>query len=138
METQMADILLLIQVLISGVICGLILFQSVFVAPVVFKELPEESRPIILRSLFPKLFKSIAVAGILFTLVTYLEGSTVLITYLVGLFTFLSGLICNSMINATNKARDEGNQERFATLHRISVLLTVSVLAVNLMWIFIA
>tara|TARA_B100000902_G_scaffold171662_1_gene165929 strand:- start:4165 stop:4581 length:417 start_codon:yes stop_codon:yes gene_type:complete len=138
METQMADILLLIQVLISGVICGLILFQSVFVAPVVFKELPEESRPIILRSLFPKLFKSIAVAGILFTLVTYLEGSTVLITYLVGLFTFLSGLICNSMINATNKARDEGNQERFATLHRISVLLTVSVLAVNLIWIFIA
>jgi len=134
----MADILLLIQVLISGVICGLILFQSVFVAPVVFKELPEESRPIILRSLFPKLFKSIAVAGILFTLVTYLEGSTVLITYLVGLFTFLSGLICNSMINATNKARDEGNQERFATLHRISVLLTVSVLAVNLIWIFIA
>ena len=138
METQMADILLLIQVLISGVICGLILFQSVFVAPVVFKELPEESRPIILRSLFPKLFKSIAVAGILFTLVTYLEGSTVLITYLVGLFTFLSGLICNSMIDATNKARDEGNQERFATLHRISVLLTVSVLAVNLIWIFIA
>ena len=138
METQMADILLLIQVLISGVICGLILFQSVFVAPVVFKELPEESRPIILRSLFPKLFKSIAVAGILFTLVTYLEGSTVLITYLVGLFTFLSGLICNSMINATNKARDEGNQERFATLHRISVLLTVLVLAVNLIWIFIA
>jgi len=134
----MADILLLIQVLISGVICGLILFQSVFVAPVVFKELPEESRPIILRSLFPKLFKSIAVAGILFTLVTYLEGSTVLITYLVGLFTFLSGLICNSMISATNKARDEGNEERFATLHRISVLLTVSVLAVNLMWIFIA
>ncbi len=134
----MADTLLLIQVLISGVICGLILFQSVFVAPVVFKELPEESRPIILRSLFPKLFKSIAVAGILFTLVTYLEGSTVLITYLVGLFTFLSGLICNSMINATNKARDEGNQERFATLHRISVLLTVSVLAVNLIWIFIA
>ncbi len=138
METQMADILLLIQVLISGVICGLILFQSVFVAPVVFKELPEESRPIILRSLFPKLFKSIAVAGILFTLITYLEGSTVLITYLVGSFTFLSGLICNSMINATNKARDEGNQERFATLHRISVLLTVSVLAVNLIWIFIA
>ncbi len=105
-------------------------------APVVFKELPEESRPIILRSLFPKLFKSIAVAGILFTLVTYLEGSAVLITYLVGLFTFFSGLICNSMINATNKARDEGNQERFATLHRISVLLTVSVLAVNLIWIF--
>ena len=123
--------------MISGVICGLILFQSVFVAPVIFRELPEENRPIILRSLFPKLFKSIAAAGILFTLVTYLEGSNALIPYLVGFFTFLSGLICNSMIHATNKARDEGNDKGFATLHRISVLLTISVLAVNLTWIFI-
>ena len=132
----MVDVLL-IQALISGLVCGLILFQSVFVAPVVFKELPEENRPIILRSLFPKLFKSIATAGILFTLVTYIEGSNLLLSYLVGLFTFLSGLICHSMIGDTNKARDEGNEKRFATLHRVSVLLTISVLAVNLIWIFI-
>ena len=132
----MVDVLL-IQALISGLVCGLILFQSVFVAPVVFKELPEENRPIILRSLFPKLFKSIAAAGILFTLVTYIEGSNLLLSYLVGLFTFLSGFICYSMIGATNKARDEGNEKRFATLHRVSVLLTISVLAVNLIWIFI-
>ena len=132
----MVDVLL-IQALISGLVCGLILFQSVFVAPVVFKELPEENRPIILRSLFPKLFKSIAAAGILFTLVAYIEGSNLLLSYLVGLFTFLSGLICYSMIGATNTARDEGNEKRFATLHRVSVLLTISVLAVNLIWIFI-
>jgi hypothetical protein len=41
------------------------------------------------------------------------------------------------MIGATNKARDEGNEKRFATLHRVRVLLTISVLAVNLIWIFI-
>ena len=126
----------LAQVLISGLVCGLIIFQSAFVAPTVFRDLPEESRPIILRSLFPKLFKSISVAGILFTLLALLEGSNLIIAYCVGLFTFLAGLICNLMVGATNKARDDGNDKLFSTFHRVSVLLTVSVLIINLTWIF--
>ena len=103
----MTDIYLLIQALISGLVCGLILFQSIFVAPVVFRELPEESRPIILRSLFPKLFKSIAIGGFLFTLSAFLAGSDIFLPYIIGIFTFLSGLICNLMVNPTNRARDE-------------------------------
>ena len=98
--------------------------------------MPEESRPIILRSLFPKLFKSISVAGILFTLLALLEGSNLIIAYCVGIFTFLAGLICNLMVGATNKARDDGNDKLFSTFHRVSVLLTVSVLIINLTWIF--
>ena len=129
--------MLLAQVLISGLVCGFIIFQSAFVAPTVFRELPEESRPIILRSLFPKLFKSISIAGILFTLLAFLEGSNLIITYCVGVLTFLAGLICNLMVVATNKARDDGDDKLFATLHRISVVLTISVLLTNLLWIFI-
>tara|TARA_B000000477_G_scaffold102489_1_gene91575 strand:+ start:504 stop:908 length:405 start_codon:yes stop_codon:yes gene_type:complete len=133
----MTDIYLLIQALISGLVCGLILFQSIFVAPVVFKELPEESRPIILRSLFPKLFKSIAIGGFLFTLSAFLAGSDIFLPYIIGIFTFLSGLICNLMVNPTNRARDEGNDKLFANLHRLSVILTIAALLANLVWIFI-
>ena len=129
--------MLFAQILISGLVCGLIIFQSAFVAPTVFRDLPEESRPVILRSLFPKLFKSITIAGILLTLLAFLEGSNLIIAYCVGVFTFSSGLICNSMIEATNRARDDGNDKLFSTLHRISVLLTVSVLLTNLIWVFI-
>ena len=129
--------MLLTQVLISGLVCGLIIFQSAFVAPTVFRDLPEESRPIILRSLFPKLFKSISVAGIIFTLLALLEGSNLIIAYCVGMFTFLACLICNLMVGATNKARDDGDDKLFATLHRISVVLTMSVLLTNLLWILI-
>ena len=125
------------QILISGLVCGLIIFQSAFVAPSVFRDLPEESRPVILRSLFPKLFKSITLAGILLTLLAFLEGSNLIIVYCVGVFTFLAGLICNSMIGATNRARDDGNDKLFSTLHRISVLLIISVLLTNLIWVFI-
>ena len=127
--------MLFAQILISGLVCGLIVFQSAFVAPTVFRDLPEESRPVILRSLFPKLFKSITLAGILLTLLAFLEGSNLIIAYCVGVFTFLAGLICNSMIGATNRARDDGNDKLFATLHRISVLLTISVLLLSLIHI---
>jgi hypothetical protein len=41
------------------------------------------------------------------------------------------------MVGATNKARDNGDDKLFATLHRISVVLTMSVLLTNLLWIFI-
>ena len=63
--------MLFAQILISGLVCGLIIFQSAFVAPTVFRDLPEESRPIILRSLFPKLFKSITLAGIILTVLAF-------------------------------------------------------------------
>ena len=122
-----------LQILISGIICGLILFQSIFVAPTVFKELAEGHRPVILRSLFPKLFKSIATLGLVFLLLAIESMSG----YILGLITTISGIICLSLIGATNKAKDEGNSKKFALLHRISVLLTMTVLVFNTFWIFL-
>ena len=122
-----------IQILISGMLCGLILFQSIFVAPTVFKELAEDQRPIILRSLFPKLFKSITLLGFIFLILSSKTGSG----YLIGSFTLLSGIIGHAMIGATNEAKDKGNDRLFKILHSVSVLLTISVLLTNLLWIFI-
>ena len=82
----MLDILLLVQVLVSGLVCGLILFQSAFVAPTVFRDLPEENRPIILRSLFPKLFKSIAAAGFIFIIITLFRDQESMVPYFIGSF----------------------------------------------------
>ncbi|MFL2860144.1 MAG: DUF4149 domain-containing protein [Pontiellaceae bacterium] len=41
------------QVLFSGIICGVILFHTSVVAPLVFKELEAESIRALLRALFP-------------------------------------------------------------------------------------
>ena len=94
-----------------------ILFQSIFVAPTVFKELAEDQRPIILRSLFPKLFKSITLLGFIFLILSSKTGSG----YLIGSFTLLSGIICHAMIGATNEAKDKGNDRLFKILHSVSV-----------------
>ena len=122
-----------IQILISGMLCGLILFQSIFVAPTVFKELAEDQRPIILRSLFPKLFKSITLLGFIFLILSSKTGSG----YLIGSFTLLSGIICHAMIGATNEARDKGNVRLFKILHSVSVISTLIILLLCISQIFL-
>ena len=126
-----------LQILISGLVCGFILFQSTFVAPTVFRDVPVESRALILRSLFPKLFKSMTSAGLIFVIITFFQGPSSMIPYLVGTITLTAGFVCNSIVGKTNQARDEGDGKLFANLHRISVILTMSVLVVNLFWIFL-
>lgn len=126
-----------LQVLISGIVSGLILFQSVFVAPTVFMTLVKESRAPFLRSIFPKLFKTIMVLGLIFLIITFMRTPESMFIYLVGTCTFLSGFICNAIVPATNKARDEGHGKMFSFLHRLSVLLTITTLLLNLSWIFI-
>ena len=75
-------------------------------------------------------------AGLLFVVVTFLQGPSSMIPYLVGTITLTAGFVCNSIVGKTNEAKDGGDSKLFANLHRISVILTMSVLIVNLLWIF--
>ncbi len=45
-------------------------------------------------------------------------------------------LLCYFIVPATNRARDSGNQKRFSLLHTLSVVSTIAVLLINLLWIF--
>ena len=123
--------------LLSGLIAGMILFQSAVVAPTVFTTLPENARGPFLRSMFPKLFKITSTLGLLFLTIAFVSGQHSLIVYSVGGLTCVSGLICNAIIPATNRAKDTGNNAQFAKLHKVSVILTISVLIINLVWIFL-
>ena len=126
-----------VSVLISGIICGMILFQSAVVAPVVFKSLDGEQAKVFLRSLFPKLFIICAVLGALSLLQSVFWGEPSTSSYGVTLMTIIAMGVCYAIVPATNRARDDGNQKRFAQLHRVSVYLTMSVLLVNLGWIYV-
>jgi hypothetical protein len=45
--------------------------------------------------------------------------------------------IAYGIIPMTNRSRDEGLQQRFSQLHRVSVLLTVAVLSINVVAAFL-
>ena len=131
------DMYIASQILISGVISGFILFQTAFVAPTVFTKVAIDARPSFLRSIFPKLFTAMAVLGALFTLIAYLGPSTFWVHYVVGVYTTIAGIVCKMLVPATNRAKDEGDQKRFAILHKVSVITTILALLVNLIWIFV-
>ena len=120
-----------LAILLSGIAAGAILFQTSIIAPSVFKVLESSQAKVFLRTIFPKLFNMLVVLGALM-LILFLLGKG---NIYVAIITMLLPFICGRLVPATNKARDEGNDEMFKKLHTISVVLTVIVLLSNLTWI---
>ncbi len=124
-----------IPIFISGLISGMIIFQTSVVAPSVFKTLSEEGAGPFLRSIFPKLFLMILFLGAFQSIISVIEASIILT--IVGFITFSLMLISYLIVPATNKARDENDEKSFKRLHLTSVMLTVIVLFANIAVIFI-
>tara|TARA_B100000927_G_scaffold281919_1_gene267972 strand:+ start:34146 stop:34535 length:390 start_codon:yes stop_codon:yes gene_type:complete len=124
-----------IPIFISGLISGMIIFQTSVVAPSVFKTLSEEGAGPFLRSIFPKLFLIILFLGAFQSIISVIEASIILT--IVGFITFSLMLISYLIVPATNKARDENDEKSFKRLHLTSVMLTVIVLFANIAVIFI-
>tara|TARA_B100000965_G_C19556560_1_gene742509 strand:- start:1090 stop:1482 length:393 start_codon:yes stop_codon:yes gene_type:complete len=116
-----------INTFLSGIIVGMIIFQSSVIAPTIFSTLDEKNAGKIIRNIFPKLFKIIAFMGFYMTIASILINSD-LINQVAYVITFLLMTINFLIIPATNKSRDEGNNKKFRFLHSISVLTTMLIL----------
>ena len=126
--------LISLQILLSGLICGVILFQTAIIAPSVFRVLSPDNAGPFLRTIFPKLFMFVAVlSGVGFVLSFISSNNTGLVVFF-GSLLFM--LICYYIVPMTNRARDEGNDNAFKRLHTVSVVLTMIVLLSNLLWAF--
>ena len=123
-----------IQILISGLICGVILFQTAIVAPSVFKILKPENAGPFLRSIFPKLFMFVAFLSFAGLILSLISGTDISIYVYAFSLIFMS--ICYYIVPMTNQARDSGDDKTFRNLHTISVVLTMLVLISNLGWMF--
>ena len=124
-----------LQILLSGLISGVILFQTAIIAPSVFKVLSSANAAPFLRTIFPKLFMFVAVLSLVGLVLSLISSNALgLIVFFVSL---LSMLICYYIVPNTNRARDEGNDKVFKKLHSVSVVLTMIVLLSNLLWVFI-
>lgn len=131
------EILSSIQLLISGIIIGIVLFQTALSAPIVFKFLEPDQSKIYIRKIFPKIFTLTFLFGMVFLSLYFLSDHPSTPQLIVGLVTVSFSLICFLMIPATNKARDEGDNKKFKLLHRLSVILTMIVFFANILWIFV-
>ena len=119
--------------LLSGIISGMILFQTAVVASVVFTTLDSENASKFLRKIFPRFFLIIFFLGVVGLLISFLynniHGNT-----MYGI-TSLAMIISYLVVPATNKARDENKSNTFRRLHTVTVVLTLFTLLANLSWI---
>ena len=122
------------QILISGLICGVILFQTAIIAPSIFKVLSPDNAGPFLRTIFPKLFMFVAVLSLAGFVLSLISSNTSGLIVFFGSLLFM--LICYYIVPTTNRARDAGNDNAFKRLHTVSVVLTMIVLLSNLLWIF--
>ena len=107
--------LISLQILLSGLISGVILFQTAIIAPSVFKVLSLDNAGPFLRSIFPKLFMFVAVLSLLGFVLSLISSNTLGLIVFFG--SLLSMLICYFIVPMTNRARDEGNDNAFKRLH---------------------
>ena len=119
--------------LLSGVIAGMILFQTAIVAPVVFTTLDAENASKFLRKIFPRFFMVIFILGIVALIVSSVFFSIKGIV--IAAVTAISMIISYLVVPATNRARDEDRSAAFRRLHTLTVVLTLFTLLANLSWI---
>ena len=121
--------------LLSGLVVGTIIFHSAIVAPTVFRTLGESDASIFLRTIFPKFFLFLTLINVVNFFLALIDDQPGIMV-VAAISALLMG-IAYGLIPLTNSSRDEGLQQRFMQLHRLSVLLTVCVLCMNVTTIFL-
>jgi len=124
-------------VFLSGIVVGMILFQTIVVAASIFRTLEPPEAGKVLRKIFPKLFAALTFLGLVFLTISVLQHARNLIKA-VGIIGVVFPVICYLIVPATNRAKDEGKHKTFAMYHRISVMLTMIVLLLNIAVLFLA
>ena len=117
--------------MISGVIVGVIIFHTIYVTRTVFHNLDEENTKIFLRAIFPKFFLLLNFLGFAFLLVGGYINPGMNEIFFMGCSNTVLPAIAYFLIPVTNRAKDEGQESKFKTLHSISVLLTLVLLLSN-------
>ena len=123
-----------LAILLAGASLGIIVFQSVVLAPLVFSQLKDGSSGPFLRALFPRFFLILAGLSLAAALSSYFgnfsRGAGL------GLTALALALVAYALIPGTNRARDEGRTTAFKRLHLASVLLTLGIGITNLLTVF--
>ena len=123
-----------ISLIISSAIASLILFQSLIVAPYINGLLKKEDASVFLRVIWPKFFVMIGTLGLLGF------GAVILNSEMLFSFIFQSGslmmLLCYLVTASINKAKDNSKLSLWKLLHSLTLILTLAVLILNLLFIY--
>ena len=122
--------------LASGIICGVILFQSFLIAPSINKLINKKEAAVLLRNIWPKFFLLIGSISCLSLIVLFSANSSHLISFYCSGISFLLMATCFAITPSINKAKDQGKNKLWSILHLSTVLMTLIVLGLNALVLF--
>ena len=117
---------------LAGITVGLIIMQTMVLAPTLFRTLEMGPAGTLLRALFPKFFLLLAALGLITLVTSFGARNGSIAQAILAAITIALPLTCWALVPATNRATDRGDTARFKKLHLLSVLLTVVVLLANI------
>ena len=118
---------------LTGIISGLIIYQSAMIAPSINKLLSTQDASTYLRFIWPKFFLTIAFLSIVGVIIIQFSNPDQSFSKIVFTVSFSLMLICFFAIPFMNEARDSGKQNLFFILHAGSMIFTLVVLVINLL-----
>ena len=122
-----------IPFLTSIVIIGIILFQSILIAPAINKLINIKDASILLRYIWPKFFLIIALLSLIailtMSLVTNIKHPSII--FLIISFSLM--VICFFITPLINKAKDLGDKKLWSTLHLTTIIATLITLILNIL-----
>ena len=124
-----------IPLLISAIVSGLILFQSMLVAPAVNKLINTKEASVFLRYIWPKFFLIIALLSLLSFLVIVYQNNNQNAAKYFSLISFVLMTICYIITPLINNAKDTSNDQLWVLLHLATVLITLIVLVLSILTI---
>ena len=117
--------------IISSIIIGVILFQSLIIAPAVTKIINKKDSSKFLRFIWPKFFliiSSLSLINILLFFLLNLENWTILN---LNLSSFFIMLFCYLITPTINNFKDNLNEKIWSYLHFLTIILTIFALILN-------
>ena len=118
--------------IISGLIIGIILFQSSLIAPAINNLVSSKEASILLRYIWPKFFIVIGSLSLIEFLLFYNNSQTRPILKYLSLSSFLFMSFCYFIIPMINEAKDFSNDQLWINLHLTTIIMTLIVFVFNL------
>ena len=117
--------------LISGLIIGIILFQSFLIAPAINKLISLKDASVLLRFIWPKFFIIIGSLSLISFLIFTNHTLTQPILRYLALLSSLLMTFCYFITPMINEAKDLSNNQLWTILHLTTIIMTVVALLSN-------
>ena len=123
------------SLIVASIISGLILFQSILIAPSINKVLKKKEASTFLRYIWPKFFLLIGILSLVSFMFEFFKNSTTSVA-LLSISGFIFMIVCFLVTPTINKAKDNSKKQLWVVLHLSTVVITFIVLTINIFIIF--